>query len=102
MDAKVSLEVLHTVELSVADGAAERAAARREKLQSASPAARQRLLIILLELLLALPGVLPQQAEQLERLTAAFAGIRAAEPAARPTAGHVTSISLRRGFWGRN
>lgn len=55
----MSLEVLHAVELSVADGAAEWTAARREKLQSASPAAGQRLLIILLELLLALPGVLP-------------------------------------------
>lgn len=45
VDAKVSLEVLHAVELSVALGAAEGAAARRVELQSGPLASVSGLLI---------------------------------------------------------
>lgn len=75
VDAKVSLEVLHAVELPVALHAAERAASRWVKLQSGPLASRYRLLTALLELLLALAVVPPQQAGQVESLTAGLAGI---------------------------
>lgn len=98
VDAKVSLEVLHAVELSVAHCAAEGAAARRIKLQSVPPASCYGLLKTRLELLLALAGVPPQQAGQVERLTAELAGVEVdvAEVAAGP---YMDAVNLWRGFW---
>lgn len=100
VDAKVSLEVLHAVELSVALCAAERAAARRVNLQSGPPASCHGLLTTLLELLLALAVVPPQQAGQVERLTAGLAGVEVGEGVDEVAAGpHVDSVNLWRGFW---
>lgn len=96
----MSLEVLHAVELSVALCAAERAAARWVKLQSGPLTSRYRLLATLLELLLALAVVPPQQAGQVERLTTGLAGIDVGEGVAEVAAGpYVDSVNLWRGFW---
>lgn len=92
----MSLEVLHAVELSVAHGAAEGATARRVQLQSGPPASRYGLLTTLLELLLALAVVPPQQAGQVEHLTTVLAAVSVAEVAVGP---YVDSINLWRGFW---
>lgn len=98
VDAKVSLEVLHAVELSVAHRAAEGAAARRVKLQPGPPASCCGLPTALLELLLTLAVVPPQQAGQVERLTAGLAGVEdgVAGVAAGPC---MDSINMWRGFW---
>lgn len=99
MYAKVGLEVLHAVELSVALCAAEGAAARWVKLKSPL-ASCYRLLTTLLELLLALAVVPPQQAGQVEGLTTGLAGVEVADSVAKAAAGpHVDSINLWRGFW---
>lgn len=82
VDAKVSLEVLHAVELPVAHSATEGAAARRVKLQPAPPASHRRLRDALLGPLLALAGVPPQQAGQVEHLATVLAGVRVAQGAA--------------------
>lgn len=96
VDAKVSLQVFHAVELSTAHSAAEGAAARRVQLQSGPPASHHGLLTELLELLLALAVVPPQQAGQVEHLTTVLAGVSMADIAVGP---HVDSINLRRGLW---
>lgn len=98
VDAKVSLEVLHAVELPVAHSATEGAAARRVKLQSALPASHCRLRDALLGPLLALAGVPPQQAGQVEHLAAVLAGVRVAQGAAGP---NLDPVDLWRCFcWG--
>jgi len=75
VDAKVSLEVLHAVELAVAHGAAEGAAARRVQLQPDPLASIHGRLPALLQLLLTLAVVPPQKTGQLERLAAGLAGV---------------------------
>ncbi len=96
----MSLEVLHAVELSVALCAAEGAAARRVNLQSGPPASCYRLLTTLLGFLLALTVVPPQQAGQVERLTAGLAGVEVGEGVDEVATGpYVDSVNLWRGFW---
>lgn len=92
----MSLEVLHAVELSTAHIAAEGAAARRVQLQSGPAAPRHGLLTKLLELLLALAVVPPQQAGQVEHLTTVLAGVSMADIVAGP---YVDTVNLRRGLW---
>lgn len=92
----MSLEVLHAVELSVAHSAAEGATARRVKLQPGPPASCFRLLTTLLELLLTLAVVPPQQAGQVEHLTTVLAGVSVAEATVGPC---MDFINLWRGFW---
>lgn len=75
VDAKVCFEVLHAVELAVALCAAERAAARWVKLQPGPLASCYSLLTALLDLLLALAVVTPQQAGQGEALTTGLARV---------------------------
>ena len=97
--AEVGLEVLQAVEVSVALCAAEGAAARRVKLQSAplpSSCGRRTTLLVLL---LALAGVPPQQAGQVEGLAAELAGVHVADGVAGP---HVDSISLWTKLWGQS
>lgn len=96
----MSLKVLHAVELSVALRALEGAAARWVKLQSGPLASISGLLITLLELLLALAVVPPQQAGQVECLATILAGVVVGEGVAEAAAGpHMDSINLWRGFW---
>lgn len=83
----MGLEVLHAVELPVALRAAKGAAARWVKLQSGPLASCYRLLKTLLELLLALAVVPPQQAGQVESLTAGLAGIEVGDGVAEVAAG---------------
>lgn len=100
VDAKVSLEVLHAVELSIALCAAKGAASWWVKLHSAPLASIEGLLKTLLELLLALAEVPPQQAGQGERLAAGLAGVEVGVGVAEVAAGpHMDSIDLWRGFW---
>lgn len=79
VDAEVSLEVFHAVELSVAFHAAEGTAARWVKLQPGSLASCSRLLETLLVPQLALAVVLSQQAGQVESQTTVLTGIQVDE-----------------------
>lgn len=98
VDSKVSLEVLHAVELPIAHSATEGAAARRVKLQSAPPASHRWLRNTLLGPLLALAGVPPQQAGQVEHLATVLAGVTVARGAAGP---NLDPVDLWRRFcWG--
>lgn len=100
VDAKVSLEVFHAVKLSVAHCAAEGAAARWVKLRPGPLASRYGLLTVVLGLLRALAVVPPQQAGQVERLTAGFAGVEAGDGVAEVAAcAYMDPINLWRGFW---
>lgn len=95
----MSLQVLHAVELSVALGTTKRAAAWREQLQFGPLGSWDRRLKTLLELLLALAIVSPQQAGHMECLTTEFTGMEVGEGVAEAAVGSdVDSISLWRGF----
>lgn len=96
VDAKVRLQVLQAVELSVAHRAAERAATGGVKLQSGPLAPGHGRLRAILEPLLALAVVPPQQAGQVEGLPTVLTAVRGVvEAAAGPD---VHSKSLWRGF----
>lgn len=99
VDAKVCFEVLHAVELSVAHRTAERAAAWWVKLQPGPLASCDSLQTALLELLLALAVVPPQQTGQREALTAGLASVAGGEVVAVGAPDpNMDSIHLRRGF----
>lgn len=99
VDAKVRFEVLHAVELSVAHRTAERAAAWWVELQSGPVASCYSLLTALLELLLALAIVPPQQTGQREALTAGLASVVGGEVVAVGAPDpNMDSINLWRAF----
>ena len=99
VNAKVCFQILHAVELPVADCAAEGAAARRVKLQPSLFASCDGRLTALLEAVLALAVMPPQQAGQLEGLTAELTGVdvgkSVTQTAARPG---LTCTDPRRGL----
>lgn len=101
MDAEVGLEVLHAVKLSVTLGAAEGAAAGRVEQQSGPLSPRHGLLrTLLLELLLALVVMAPQQAGKVEGLSAELTGVGVGDGVAEVAATlDMDSINLWPGFW---